>query len=82
MARTLRKRIASSPVRDEKGTPNPPMAAPIMFVITRPAEKNLKVLFSAKPARRWGWGLLPELLESGSLLLVGSELFVCGHRCA
>ena len=49
LARTLRKRIASSSLSDEKGTPNPPMAAPMMFVITNPAEKSLKAHFQQYP---------------------------------
>lgn len=40
MKRILRKRTASSSLSDEKGTPNPPIAAPMMFVITNPAEKS------------------------------------------
>ena len=41
-ALTLRKRTASSSLSDEKGTPNPPIAAPRMFVTTNPAEKSWK----------------------------------------
>ena len=45
-ARTLRKRTASSSFNDEKGTPNPPIAAPTMFVTTNPVAKTLEDHFS------------------------------------
>ncbi len=46
-ARTLRKRTASSSLSDENGTPNPPIAPPMMFVTINAVEKTFKGNFSS-----------------------------------